>query len=238
MQGQNRPIYLDGITDFSRNAFLGTMRSAFLFDFDGTMTIRDTSELVLRRFAKGDWERYDRMMDRGQMTLEQCMKEQFKLVNERPSEILTYLDGVVEGRKGFLDLASELKRADRKIVVVSTGLDFVIANYLRSLRMFDQIDVVSGKTWHDGYIHFEFPPIRNDPAVDFKQDVVMEFKKKFQMIVYTGDGSSDYNAARSSDFVFTVRSSRLENYCIQNNIRHEAFDDFNEVIPAMAKFIY
>lgn len=213
------------------------MKTAFLFDFDGTITLKDTCELVLRRFAKGDWERYDHLMDQGQMTLEACMKEQFKLVNEGPSEILAFLDEVVEGREGFLDLMSELEKTECELVIVSAGLDFIIAHYLSSLGMSDQIEVISGRTWFNEYLHFEFPPIRNVSAVDFKQDAVLEFKKIFQKVVFIGDGSSDYNAARSCDFVFAVRSSRLEKYCIQNKIPHEAFEDFTQLIVSMAKFI-
>jgi 2-hydroxy-3-keto-5-methylthiopentenyl-1-phosphate phosphatase len=60
------------------------VKSAVLIDFDGTITMRDSSELVLRRFADERWLIYDDMMDRGEIGLEDCMKQQFALVHEPP----------------------------------------------------------------------------------------------------------------------------------------------------------
>jgi 2-hydroxy-3-keto-5-methylthiopentenyl-1-phosphate phosphatase len=63
------------------------MRTVVLLDFEGTITMRDSSELALRRFAQGRWEGYDEMLDRGEIGLEECLRRQFSLVKATPDEI-------------------------------------------------------------------------------------------------------------------------------------------------------
>lgn len=105
------------------------MRAAVLLDFNGTITVRDCSELAPRRFAQGRWEEYDEMLDRGEIGLEECMKRQFALVHAMPEEITDYLDGVVEVREGFVSLFDVLSIKSCHVGAVSVGLDFFIGPY-------------------------------------------------------------------------------------------------------------
>jgi len=206
------------------------VHAAFLFDFDGTITMKDTSEMVLDKFAKGDWKIFDQQMDRGEISLEKCMKEQFKLVEARPDDVLEYLDGRVHIRNGFAELVMFLLSSGSKVAVVSAGLDFVIAHYLRSLGLLGEVEVITGKTDYNGHIEFEFPPVRYHAALDFKQDMVIHLRRTFDRIEYFGDGSSDYNAARSADHCYTVRGSRLDRLCHAEGIDHTEFNDFQMVM--------
>ena len=43
---------------------------AVLCDFDGTITLTDTLEYVLRKFAVGDWRSFDEKYERGEITLQ------------------------------------------------------------------------------------------------------------------------------------------------------------------------
>ena len=94
-----------------------------LLDFDGTITMRDSSELVLRRFADERWLIYDDMMDRGEIGLEDCMKLQFALVHERPGSIIAYLENIVEARVGLSDFLHIVGKGGGDICIVSAGLD-------------------------------------------------------------------------------------------------------------------
>lgn len=209
------------------------VRTAYLFDFDGTITLKDTSELVLEQFAEGDWRTYDKMMDRGEISLEKCMKEQFRLVTARPQEILRYLDGKVRIREGFVDIVEFLIRSGHKVAIVSAGLDFVIEHHLRSLGISGRIEVICGRSSFNDHIEFDFPPVMDRAALDFKQDMVIRLRSTHDRIEYFGDGSSDYNAARSSDHCFSVRGSRLDRLCHEEDIEYTEFDDFTEIAMAM-----
>lgn len=49
------------------------------------------------------------------------------------------------------------------------------------------------------------------------------------LIVFIGDGVSDLPAAREADVLFARRGLKLEEYCIENNIKHLAFDSFADI---------
>lgn len=55
------------------------------------------------------------------------------------------------------------------------------------------------------------------------------------MIVFIGDGVSDLPAAREADVLFARRGLRLEEYCIENNIKHFAFDTFADIQTEIMK---
>ena len=49
------------------------------------------------------------------------------------------------------------------------------------------------------------------------------------LIVFIGDGVSDLPAARHADVLFARRNLKLEEYCIENDIKHFAFDSFADI---------
>jgi 2-hydroxy-3-keto-5-methylthiopentenyl-1-phosphate phosphatase len=214
------------------------MRTAVLLDFDGTITMRDSSELALRRFAHGRWEEYDEMLDRGEIGLEDCMKRQFSLVEAMPEEITDYLDGVVEVREDFVSLFDVLSKKACHVGVVSAGLDFFIEHLLKKILDTKYLEITTGRAvWKDGVVHFSFPAIRNEGALDFKQDTVIEVRKRYGSVIYIGDGSSDYNSARASDLVYAVEGSRLALLCEKESLPYRTFSSFNEVENNIYKFL-
>ncbi len=102
------------------------MSSAVLLDFDGTITMRDSSELVLRRFADERWLIYDDLMDRGEIGLEDCMKLQFALVHERPESIIAYLDNNVEARAGLSEFLHSLAKG--RVTSASCPRDWIFSS--------------------------------------------------------------------------------------------------------------
>ena len=48
-----------------------------LCDFDGTIAEIDTTVIVFNKFIHGNWRIFNEQLDKGEITLEQCMREQF-----------------------------------------------------------------------------------------------------------------------------------------------------------------
>ncbi len=210
-----------------------------LLDFDGTITMRDSSELVLRRFADERWLIYDDMMDRGEIGLEDCMKLQFALVHERPESIIAYLENNVEAREGLSDFLHFVGKGGGDICIVSAGLDFFIEHFMKTNFGEFELKKTTGKAvWNDGAIRFTFPSIKNPGALDFKQDAVLEARKRHDKVIYIGDGSSDYNAARSSDHTYAVKGSRLAAMCSRESLPHSTFSRFSELEDDVRKYLF
>jgi 2-hydroxy-3-keto-5-methylthiopentenyl-1-phosphate phosphatase len=49
-------------------------------------------------------------------------------------------------------------------------------------------------------------------------------------VLVCGDGTGDRHAADAADAVFARRGSSLVRYCVEQRIRHEVFETFDEVI--------
>ena len=77
------------------------MGLAVLCDFDGTIAEIDTAVIVFNKFIDGNWRSFNEQLDRGEITLEQCMREQFSMIKAPKSVILDELDLDVAFRPGF-----------------------------------------------------------------------------------------------------------------------------------------
>jgi 2-hydroxy-3-keto-5-methylthiopentenyl-1-phosphate phosphatase len=85
-------------------------------------------------------------------------------------------------------------------------------------------------------IEFDFPVSFDKTAVNFKQDLVRQYKAKKTAVVYIGDGSGDFDAAKESDQVFAIKNSRLAELCKKAHVPFTSMIDFNEVIKSLEKF--
>lgn len=80
------------------------MNFALLSDFDRTITKLDTAVIVFNKFINGNWRIYNEQLDRGEITLEQCMREQFSMIKAPKSVILNELKLDAAFRPGFEEL--------------------------------------------------------------------------------------------------------------------------------------
>jgi 2-hydroxy-3-keto-5-methylthiopentenyl-1-phosphate phosphatase len=209
---------------------------AVLCDFDGTITTTDTAEQVLIRFAIGDWLELDRQLERGELTLEECMRRQFAMVRVPEADVLAELDGVVQFRPNFPALTSACATSDASFAVVSAGLDFVIRHFLSKMGYDSRLEVYSGHAHFNGrFIEFKFPELLERDSRNFKDDFVRHQKREGKRVIYIGDGLSDLEASHQADFIFAVRGRRLSRLCEEEHLRHVDFDDFREIAWRIAK---
>jgi 2-hydroxy-3-keto-5-methylthiopentenyl-1-phosphate phosphatase len=207
-------------------------------DFDGTITTFDTADHILRRFAEGDWERFDRMLDEGKISLEECMVRQFELVHVPESTIIDELDRVAKIRPNFPELVNFCHHIRIPFYIVSAGLDFVIYHYLDNLGLRTMIRMHSGTSFFDGCkIAFSFPRLVDLGAKSFKDDLVMSFQHRGMKVVYIGDGLSDLAAARKADVRFAVSGMRLERTLGEEGLSFKSFEDFAIVEQEMKAIV-
>jgi 2-hydroxy-3-keto-5-methylthiopentenyl-1-phosphate phosphatase len=211
---------------------------AVMCDFDGTITTFDTADHILRRFAEGDWESYDRMLDEGKISLEECMVRQFELVHVPESIIIDELDRVATIRQNFSELVIYCHRIRIPFYIVSAGLDFVIYHYLDNLGLRSKIRMHSGTSFFDGRkIAFSFPRLVDLGAKSFKDDLVMSYQRRGMKVVYIGDGLSDLAAARKANIRFAVSGMRLEKTLKEEGLAFEPFEDFAEVERGLKRLL-
>lgn len=158
-------------------------RTILLSDFDGTVIDIDTGAYVLSEFAHGDWQRLEDQLRRGEMSFEECLKQQFGMINSPKDEILKKVETAVAIRPYFADVVNYCKKNGIELKLVSGGLDFCIRHILERNRL--QVDLICPKTTfaHDG-IKLEFPKRSNASSFSFKDDTVRSYRRREYNVIY------------------------------------------------------
>ena len=212
------------------------MNLVVLCDFDGTITEIDTAEFVLSKFSEGDWRVFDKQFESGKITLEDCLKKEFALVSASEKEILNELRNVVTFRPHFEKLAEYCRKNSIPFIIVSAGLDFVIKHFLQLNGWHELVETYTAKTKYGAHgIEFTFPRLFDKTSANFKQDLVRRCKCHDKTVIYIGDGSGDYAAARDADYPFAIKGSRLASICEGHRMHCRVITDFQEVIEAINK---
>ncbi|TXT61039.1 MAG: hypothetical protein BAJALOKI2v1_50007 [Promethearchaeota archaeon] len=201
-----------------------------LCDFDGTITEKDTGVVALDNYSTGDWLYYEKLIEEGRISLEECIKAQFGLLEGKKEEILEVVENEVSFREGFKEFKEFCFDNSLPLVVLSAGLDFIIHHYMKRIDPNGRIPIYSPKTHFDnGKVSISFPEKHFEDSKNFKTDIVNKFKKEGTKIIYIGDGLSDYEAVRVADFSYVVKGTKLAQQCVSENIPHREFTNFSEI---------
>jgi 2-hydroxy-3-keto-5-methylthiopentenyl-1-phosphate phosphatase len=190
-----------------------------VLDFDGTVTERDTLDLVLERFGDvGVYERAEAELEAGRMTLNGVIAAEFASVTAPLDEVVAYLLEHARFRPGFAELA----RA-RRPLIVSSGFHELIEPLLEREGVLDAVELRANRVAArpDGWI------VRYRVAEEC--DECGEPCKRADLpdgeVVYAGDGHSDYCAALAADRVYATGS--LARYLDERGVAYEALTDFH-----------
>ncbi|HZE29053.1 MAG TPA: haloacid dehalogenase-like hydrolase [Gaiellaceae bacterium] len=169
-----------------------------VLDWDGTVTERDTLDLVLERF--GDAEVYLRAeseLEAGRMTLNEVISTEFATVTAPLDEVVAHVIDRARVRPGFAELA----RA-RRPLVVSSGFHELIEPVLEREGVLDAVELRANRVdaRPDGWrVHF-----RVAEACEVCGEPCKRADLPAGEVVYAGDGHSDYCASLAAARVFAT----------------------------------
>ncbi len=207
---------------------------AVLSDFDGTVTLTDTFEYLLKKYAQGNWQQYDEQYDRGEITLREVMNKQGAMIRVPEMVLVAEMERVIGFRSHFDKLIAYCRINKIPIGVVSAGIDFVINDLLRMKGWNHLVKVYAAKAEATpNGIRFTFPRLRDKTSLGFKDDLVRFHHSRRRRVVYVGDGRYDMPALKLADYPFAVKGSRLAGLCRQQNIPAREITDFQEVLTSI-----
>jgi len=190
-----------------------------VLDFDGTVTERDTLDLVLERFGDvGVYERAEAELEAGRMTLNGVIAAEFASVTAPLDEVVAYLLEHARFRPGFAELA----RA-RRPLIVSSGFHELIEPLLEREGVLDAVELRANRVAArpDGWIvRFRVAEECDECGEPCKRADLPDGE-----VVYAGDGHSDYCAALAADRVYATGS--LARYLDERGVAYEALTDFH-----------
>jgi 2,3-diketo-5-methylthio-1-phosphopentane phosphatase len=207
----------------------------FVVDFDGTLSVTDSVDALLARFAAPRWRAIEKAWREGAISAVTCMERQLRLVRADAAALDAFFR-TIQLDAGFLPFHRHVSRFAR-VAIVSDGLDRAIETALRvagwpSLPVFANTLAVT----EDG-LAIGWPHRRADCAGGngvCKCAVAREQSAPGEPVVLVGDGRSDVCLARHADVVFAKGS--LAEHCARHGIAHHPFETFADVLAEVERW--
>lgn len=208
----------------------------FIIDFDGTLSVRDTVDTLLGKFAAPEWEAIEQQWLAGEISAVECMQQQLALVKADHVTLESFFRGI-QLDASFLPFHQHVSQF-ANIAIVSDGLDHAINISMRH-AVFPQLPVYANHlNFVPHGIAISFPYLNQDCAAGngvckcaVARDLVQACGGP---VVLIGDGKSDACFARQADVVFAKGS--LVTYCAQQGIAYHPFQSFADVLARVKKW--
>lgn len=189
-----------------------------VLDFDGTVTERDTLDLVLARFGDAEvYERAEAELDAGRMTLNDVISAEFATVTAPLDEVVAHVVEHARVRAGFAALALA-----RHPLVVSSGFHELIEPVLEREGVLGAVELRANRVdaLPDGWrVHYRVAEVCEVCGEPCKRGDLPAGE-----VAYAGDGHSDYCAALAADRVYATGS--LAGFLDRRGVPYEPLTDF------------
>lgn len=200
-------------------------------DFNGTISKKDLAKLVLARFAKPEWKKYDELFIAGKISFRRCFEKEYSLVEAKSKrEILDFIRDHCELRRGFKEFDEFCLRSKIRLIIASKGLDFTV-RYVLKVNGINTPLLYCPKARlnpNNSKWQVSFPELPRG-FHNFKESLVNSLMRNGSSVAFVGDDEYDLWAAKRSNLVFAVRESTLEEECRARNLPYISFRNFNEL---------
>ena len=208
--------------------------TAILIDFDGTITKRDTNDLLVEKQFNTQIRNVIR--NKRESNFIDFFGSLFNEIKITEEKYLEFILNEIELTKGFLEFYKKAKSYNIPIAVISGGFENGIKPFLNKHRI-DEVDILANRLIFNG----------DNVKIDFYHNTAdccdigycgnckvlhyERYKKDNDKVIFIGDGITDRAVANKADIVFA--KDGLLKYCKDNNIDcipWENFDDISKLI--------
>lgn len=207
-----------------------------LCDFDGTISLTDTTDHLLETFGLSGWQDIEQQWEEGLIGSKHCMQQQIALLDMNQQQFYQCLDQITIDQ-GFLDLVQLATLHRIPLTIVSDGLDLVI-HYILSKYNLAHLPIVANHLVqvNDRQWRLEFPNTNmacKSASGTCKCKIAQQHHQEH--IILIGDGRSDFCLAETADYVFAKKS--LVQHCCEKQILHTSFTKISEIHHALEKLL-
>lgn len=203
------------------------MAWSVLCDFDGTISPRDTADCLIDAFGNARCQQLEQAWLAGEIGSRTCMGEQIAELRASRAELDRLIDAI-HIDPGFPDFVRTAEALGVEVIVVSDGLDYVIARILARYGLTrlpiraNRLTATAPCRWR-----LSFPFARSGcTSGHCKCAQVRTAHGHSRRTLLIGDGTSDFCAAARADRVWA--KGRLAEYCQQQRIAYQPLRDFTE----------
>lgn len=206
-------------------------------DFDGTISVVDTTDRVLSALAAPTWEALEADWVAGRIDAAACMRGQVALIGGGDADLDAVLDAV-EIDPGFPAFAAWCADHAIPLTIVSDGVDYFIRRILARHGLQD-LPIVSNKlAGQAGARALEQPHRRVGCAAGAgvcKCDVAAARPAQHETMVYIGDGRSDFCVSHRADILFA--KDALAAYAASRGEAHHLYETFHDITAALKPLV-
>jgi len=204
-------------------------------DFDGTIVNKDIGDELFRVF--GEFEPYNSQLRSGDLEIRQYWKILCSKLKDgiTKQDIVNFaLEQEIDSNlKTFINFCNS---KNIKFYIISDGFDTYIDPIIEQLGLNKSV-VLSNRLEFDDNLKLTpiFPRASescNCMVASCKRNAILDFTGNDDIIVYIGDGYSDFCAAEHSDVIFAKKE--LAAYCNENRIPHYPFNTFFDVYKLLS----
>jgi 2-hydroxy-3-keto-5-methylthiopentenyl-1-phosphate phosphatase len=202
---------------------------AVLVDFDGTASTEDVAEVLLEEFGEPGWQRYDALVDRGEMGLREAGRYQSAMLGGTRDRMLAFALERCHLDPTFAGFVSWAGERGAEVTLVSDGFAFYIQPMLEAASL-GHLEVVTNElVFDDGRPSLLHPSGHPDcrGCGTCKMLVALRARDRVGSVAFVGDGQSDRYGALYSDVVFAKRD--LVRICELDGVPYVPWDTFDDV---------
>lgn len=210
---------------------------AIITDFDGTLMEQDVGVAIERKLGLLRQPQVQEATDRfrrKEIGSYEWIQVAFPLLDGRQAEVDEVLEQVElrEGARAFLHFC---ERERLPVTILSDGMHYYIEQIVQrqGIRV---AGFIGNPITYGADGEFRFGLQNDNPACKWcgccKANVVKKLKEQGALIIYIGDGSSDYYGSGFADWVF-ARSS-LARYLQQEGAPYYPYATFDDVLDVVA----
>ncbi len=205
----------------------------FVIDFDGTLSVGDTVDAMLERFADDRWKDLEGEWLNGDITAIECMKQQLDLVEVDQVTLETFFRGI-QLDASFIPFHKYISQFS-KVAIVSDGLDHAIDVATHNADIPAMPIYANKLTFKPNGVSISYP-YRNPDCKAGNGVCKCQIAEQLSAdvggpVVLIGDGKSDYCLAKHADIVFA--KGKLITHCEQESIPFRRFQTFAEVLEVV-----
>ncbi|MGQ9557549.1 MAG: MtnX-like HAD-IB family phosphatase [Desulfurispora sp.] len=196
-------------------------------DFDGTITLEDTCNMLMRRFGSSRSWQYARAWEKGELDTRQCTELIFQDMELTEEKVRRVIDQA-RVDPHFETFLARCRGKNIPVYILSDGFDYII--HALQQRGGWPVRVFANKLSFPAGYRLEYP--HHNPQCGrcgtCKSTLVQELAGTGARKIYIGDSTSDFCAVKHCDVV--LAKGRLADYCREKGIEHRVIRGFADVL--------
>jgi len=208
---------------------------AIASDFDGTITVEDSNELLVQMYGSAENARIEQAFRADRMSTREAMVLHFESLPINMQEFHDFLGGI-NISPGFDLFLEKLQKYNVSFSIISAGYLPSIFRILGEKRL-ENVQIFANDLSDTGKNRLKPSFFHENPMCDqargpcgiCKKDCVEAIRQQTnKKIIYIGDGLTDRCAVPYADITFA--KGILAEYCRTNNHPHIPFETFTDIV--------